>query len=166
MLYRLRGMEYSRLSIVAIFALGTLAACQMRDPVAEEAEADSATVTATNTSTGPIAGGPPSTNVSDTAGGPIPTALRGRWGLTPADCTSTRGDAKGLLEIGPDSLKFYESRAVPGTSIETGDQGISGNFNFTGEGQQWSKYVSLKLQGKIMTRTERNPVASYTYARC
>src|SRR5437868_4439151 len=43
----------------------------------------------------------------------IPAALQGRWGLAPNDCTSTRGDAKGLLVIGPDQLTFYESRAVP-----------------------------------------------------
>ena len=86
--------------------------------------------------------------------------------MTPGDCTSTRGDAKGLLEIGPDYLKFYESRAVPGTSIETEANAISGNWNFTGEGQQWSRYVSLQLQGKVLNRTERNPVASYDYARC
>ena len=152
------------LPLSALLVVGAMAACEKRDPVADEANAIPA-APATD-SAGTIAGGPPAANVSGAAAGPIPAALQGRWGLTPADCTSTRGDAKGLLEIGPDSLKFYESRAVPGTSIESGDQGISGNFNFTGEGQEWSKYVSLKLQGKVLTRTERNPVASYDYARC
>ena len=67
---------------------------------------------------------------------------------------------------GPDYLKFYELRAVPGTSIETEENGISGNWNFTGEGQEWSKYVSLQIQGKVLNRTDRNPIASYDYARC
>ena len=152
------------LPLSALLVVGAMAACERRDPVADEANAIPP-APATD-SAGTIAGGPPSANVSGAVAGSIPAALQGRWGLTPADCTSTRGDAKGLLEIGPDSLKFYESRAVPGTSIETGDQGISGNWNFTGEGQEWSKYVSLKLEGKVLTRTERNPVASYNYARC
>ena len=46
--------------------------------------------------------------VNDTATA-IPASLHGRWGLTPADCTSTRGDAKGLLIVSADGLKFYES---------------------------------------------------------
>ena len=153
------------LPFLAILLAGSVTACEQRDPVADDANVMPA-APAANDAAGPLAGGPPSANVVDSAPGPIPAAIRGRWGMTPADCTSTRGDAKGLLEIGPDSLKFYESRAVPGTSIETNDQGISGNFNFTGEGQEWSKYVSLKLEGEVLRRTERNPVASYTYARC
>jgi hypothetical protein len=159
-------MKQFYLALGAALAAGTLSACEKRDPVADEANAMPAAPVANDTS-GAVAGGPPgpASNAGADAG-PIPPAIRGRWGLTPADCTSTRGDAKGLLEIGPDSLKFYESRAVPGTSIESNDQGISGNFNFTGEGQQWSKYVSLKLEGEVLRRTERNPVASYNYARC
>jgi hypothetical protein len=137
-----------------------LVACQGRDPVADEANAVPE-VPAVNNAVPPAP-----VNAADRTPGPIPVAIRGRWGMTPADCTSTRGDAKGLLEIGPDSLKFYESRAVPGTSIETEEDGISGNWNFTGEGQKWSKYVSFKLEGKVLTRNERNPVASYNYARC
>ena len=156
-------MKPIHLPLSALLVVGAMAACEKRDPVADEANAIPP-APVTNDSAGPLAGGPPGPAAA--VAGPIPAAIRGRWGLTPADCISTRGDAKGLLEIGPDSLKFYESRAVPGTSIETGDQGISGNFNFTGEGQQWSKYVSLKLQGEVLTRTERNPVASYNYARC
>src|SRR3954452_16808212 len=56
----------------------------------------------------------------------IPPALHGRWGLTPMDCTSTRGDAKGLLIVGPADLKFYESRAVPGPDTQTGGDSLSG----------------------------------------
>ena len=151
------------LPLGAALVVGAMAACERRDPVADEANAIPAAPM--TDSAGSIAGGPPEAEDGN-ASGPIPAALQGRWGLTPADCISTRGDAKGLLVIGPASLKFYESRAVPGTSIETGDGDISGNFDFTGEGQNWSKYVSFKLQGEVLTRTERNPVASYNYARC
>ena len=110
--------------------------------------------------------GPPPVSANATSGGVINPAIQGRWGLTPADCTPNRSDAKGLLIISANELKFYESRGTPGTSIESNDTGISGNFNFTGEGQSWSKYVSLKLQHGGLVRTERSPMASYTYARC
>ena len=152
-----------RISLPLLALLLTAGACEQRDPVADEAAAMPSTPVTTD-SAGAVAGGPPGPGAA--VEGPMPAAIRGRWGLTPADCISNRGDAKGLLEIGPDSLKFYESRAVPGTSIESNDQGISGNFNFTGEGQEWRKYVSLKLEGEVLRRTERNPVASYNYARC
>lgn len=145
-------MKHFRLPAFALASLALLAGCEKRDPVADEANVATPA--------------PVTNNSAEVIPGPIPAAIRGRWGMTPVDCTSTRGDAKGLLVIGPDSLKFYELRAVPGTSIESGDQGISGNFNFTGEGQQWSKYVSLKLKGELLRRSERNPVASYNYARC
>lgn len=158
-------MTRFRRPFFALLAIGLVTACEKRDPVADEANAIPAPVT--DDSGGAVAGGPPAPASNETAtAGPIPAAIQGRWGLTPADCISTRGDNKGLLVIRSDSLKFYESRAVPGTSIESGDQAISGNFNFTGEGQQWTKYISLKLQGKVLTRTERNPAASYNYARC
>jgi hypothetical protein len=153
------------LPLSALLVVAGMAACEQRDPVAEDANAMPA-APAANDSAGSLTGGPPAANAVDSTPGPIPASIRGRWGMTPADCVSTRGDAKGLLEIGPDYLKFYESRAVPGTSIETEADGISGNWNFTGEGQEWSKYVSLQLQGKVLNRTERNPVASYNYARC
>ena len=82
------------------------------------------------------------------------------------DCTSTRGDAKGLLTVGPTELKFYESRAVPGPDTQTGKDSITGNFAFTGEGQTWTKFEALELKGRELVRTESNPVASFTYARC
>ena len=42
----------------------------------------------------------------------IPAAFHGRWGMVPADCTSTRGDDKGLITVDANSIKFYESRAT------------------------------------------------------
>jgi hypothetical protein len=92
--------------------------------------------------------------------------LQGRWGLTPGDCTSRLGDAKGLLVIGPNELRFYESRAVPAADVQGDADTISGNFHFTGEGQAWTKYEALKRSGDKLTRTENNPAASFTYAKC
>jgi hypothetical protein len=96
----------------------------------------------------------------------IPAALQGRWGLTPADCTSTRGDAKGLLIVSASQLRFYESRAVPAADAHADADSINGHFNFTGEGRSWSKFEALKKSGDKLTRTETDPAASYTYAKC
>ena len=64
-------------------------------------------------------------------------------------------------------LRFYESRAVPGGVDATRTaQSISGNFTFTGEGQTWSKYEALKVDKQTLVRTETNPTASFTYAKC
>lgn len=97
---------------------------------------------------------------------PIPAALHGRWGLTPADCTTSLGDAKGLLVINGNQLRFYESRAVPADGAHTDTDSISGDFAFTGEGQSWARYEALKVDKQRLTRTETNPSASFNYAKC
>ena len=108
----------------------------------------------------------PASSAQAAAGAKIPAAFHGRWGLGPNDCTSTRGDAKGLLLVTPDELRFYESRAVPAASARTGADSISGDFTFTGEGQTWTKFMALELQQDGLVRTESNPMASFTYAKC
>jgi hypothetical protein len=158
-------MTRFHLPIVAGLMVLVLAACEKRDPVEDEANVF-APVPVTDDSAGVVAGAPPPTSPGADPTGVIPVPLQGRWGLTPADCEPGRSDAKGLLTISANDLKFYESRAVPGTSIETGPAAISGNWDFTGEGQTWTKYVSLKITGNGLLRTERAPVASYTYAKC
>lgn len=96
----------------------------------------------------------------------IPPALHGRWGMTPADCTSTRGDAKGLLRISGDRLRFYESVGRPESGIAITNDSISGTFGFTGEGQAWTREQALQVQDDKLTRTESDPRASFTYVRC
>jgi hypothetical protein len=96
----------------------------------------------------------------------IPAALQGRWGLAPADCTSALGDAKGLLVINADELRFYESRAMPAGDVTADATSVSGNFAFTGEGQRWTRYEALKVDKRTLVRTEMNPTASFTYAKC
>jgi len=96
----------------------------------------------------------------------IPAALHGRWGMTPGDCTSTRGDAKGLLVVSSDGLRFYESRAVPVRNVETSVDSIRADFAFTGEGQTWTKFQTLSLENDKLMRTESSPMASFIYARC
>jgi hypothetical protein len=86
--------------------------------------------------------------------------------MTPADCTSTRGDAKGLLIVSSDGLRFYESRAVPARNTQKSDDSFSADFAFTGEGQTWSKFQTLTLDDDRLVRTESSPMASFTYVRC
>ena len=100
------------------------------------------------------------------AGTDIPAAFRGRWGLVAADCTSTRGDAKGLITVGPGSIRFYESTAKL-TSVATNDpEHFVGNFDFSGEGQTWKKSEDLKLTGSSNTLVRTDDEASNKYSRC
>lgn len=101
----------------------------------------------------------------------IPEVVRGRWGLVPADCTSTKGDAKGLLEVSADQLKFYESVAKLGMIKEVGESRIRATFAYTGEGQSWSQDVVLDVQddGQTMIRRDYGPDAMpgpLKYMRC
>lgn len=101
----------------------------------------------------------------------IPQEVQGRWGMVPADCTTTRGDDKGLLTIGPETLKFYESQGKLGQIAERSDNRIRATFAFTGEGMEWTHDVVLDVKdgGKTLTRQNFGPDAepgSYTYKRC
>jgi hypothetical protein len=160
-----------RVPFISCALIITVAACGRPDPVAENASGANPPLAAKNATPDP-AGLPPENAATPTnatapkADAAIPAALHGRWGLTPADCTSTRGDAKGLLAITRGDLHFYESRAVPSGDVQTDANSVAGHFNFTGEGQTWSKYEALKRDGTKLTRTETNPAASYTYAKC
>jgi hypothetical protein len=162
----------------ALLTVGTLlwvVACSRPDPVANNVAGVNFPAASNEAAPDPL-GGPPTNNVStsadagnvagDTSPGAIPAALRGRWGLTPGDCTSTRGDAKGLLIVSGDELRFYESRAVPSAGAESDSDSINGNFSFTGEGQTWTKFETLQRKNNTLVRTDSNSAASYTYAKC
>ena len=164
----------SRSCVLAVLAL---AACSGPDPVADDdagaglpdvAEVENASgvpLTPSPADGGrPAQGGRPA--VAPGSKIAIPAFLHGRWGMTPADCTSTRGDAKGLLVIDGDALRFYESRAVPVGDIGGTPDSFTGDFTFTGEGQTWTSYETLQLQGRRLVRTTSSPMASYTYAKC
>lgn len=85
----------------------------------------------------------------------IPEALRGRWGLVAADCTSIRGDNKGILEIGPDSLRFYESRGRLGQIASATADSIRATYAFTGEGMEWTREMQMRLIEGGTPRLER-----------
>ena len=94
----------------------------------------------------------------------IPAQYQGRWGMVPADCTSTRGENKGLITIGDTSIRFYESTATlkerrPAVAIS-----FSGLFDFTGEGQRWTKVMTLTRTGNSLKRADAE--GSFTYKRC
>lgn len=157
--------------LVACLGMVAVVGCGGRDPVAKEADNTAglpAIDDAVPDATGAAPESAPASSAAPpaTAGATIPAALHGRWGLTPEDCTSTRGDAKGLLVLGPSDIRFYESRAVPAADARPGKDSITGNFTFTGEGQTWTNFQALELRGQELVRTESNPVASFTYARC
>lgn len=94
----------------------------------------------------------------------IPEALQGRWGMTPADCTSTRGDAKGLMTVGADTIGFYESRAALEQVVSAEPDRFAGAFTLTGEGQSWRSEITLIRQDDTLTRAEDGQ--RFTYGRC
>lgn len=112
------------------------------------------------------------TNSSVAAARPtmIPAQFHGRWGLVAADCTSTRGDAKGLLTIDAGRLVFYESRGVL-DRIDTWSpvNRFTAKYGFTGEGMEWERVITLERNGSKLRRTERGGEegrVDLTYTAC
>ena len=168
-----------RKSVLTAAAL-VLSACGGSDPVTDDpnagaelpsaVEVENATgVPATpNPSDGgpPVGGGSQAGSSLPEAGASIPAFLHGRWGMSPADCTSTRGDAKGLLTITAGELRFYESRAVPVGNVGGTKDSFTADFAFVGEGQKWTGFETLQIKDRRLVRTTSSPMASYTYAKC
>ena len=109
-------------------------------------------------------------NEADDAGSEMPSTLfipaqyRGRWGMVPADCTSTRGDAKGLMTVGDTSIRFYESVASLQEQRPATATSFSGVFGFTGEGQTWERVITLTRTGNTLKRAQAD--GNFTYTRC
>lgn len=119
----------------------------------------------------PTTAATPSPAASPDSGTGIPAALHGRWGLVPADCTSTRGDNKGLLTITADTLRFYESVGTLGQVVERDAGRIVADFAMTGEGQSWTRRMVLDAEdgGKTLVRREQGADAMLgllRYRRC
>jgi hypothetical protein len=101
----------------------------------------------------------------------IPAPLQGRWALAESDCSAPRGEAKGLLRIGPEELTFYESVGTITDIEEAGANGIRGRFSFTGEGMTWRRDITLELQdgGQALVRREHGEGAApdpFRYSKC
>ena len=156
--------------ILLLVAAAMLAACGRPDVIENDPAAADALPRLNENEASPTGGPPIGTSaaapVADAGSAAIPAQLQGRWGLSPGDCRSNRGDAKGLLIVADDSLRFYESRAVPGNDVQISADSASGHFNFTGEGRTWSHHLSLELREGKLVRTERDPLESFTYVRC
>ncbi|MHA6332097.1 hypothetical protein ACXYL9_00310 [Qipengyuania sp. CAU 1752] len=132
-----------RQSIIVLAATTlTVAACSPQSD--EQVSTDETGASETITADAENAGAPPQTD-SETLS-TIPAAMQGRWGLVPADCTSRRGDTKGLAEISANSIRFYESVATLGYARQTGDHALRGDFAFKGEGMEWTRELSLEAQ--------------------
>ena len=156
-------------TLLSLLAIVALAACGGSEPVSEGAE-NASELPELNASTSSPTGaapqaGAPAGNIVGAQGSIIPAALHGRWGLTPGDCMAAHGD-EGLLTISASELRFYESVAVPAANVQTSTNSVGGDFAFTGEGQQWTKHLSLELRDGKLVRTERDPLASFRYVRC
>lgn len=156
-----------RRSLIVAGLLAGLAACS-GEPATEmqaadgnaAADVENVAVAETNESAAlPDATADPDTPVSSEppATVSIPEALRGRWGLVAADCTSTRGDAKGLIDVSDTQIRFYESRATLTEVVEQDATRIVGDFGFTGEGQTWERRMVLDGQdgGRTLIRREQ-----------
>lgn len=102
--------------------------------------------------------------------GVIPAQFRGEWGMNAADCEGGAA-AKGLLEIGEDTLTFYESVGTLGDSATIGADSVQGLFAFEGEGMEWTREMRLETRegGDVLVRRELGEGAmpgAFEYRRC
>ena len=160
-------------AVIAAMALAA-AACST-EPAANEAADANMAAPAEDTSAEPEVPAntlPPADNSAAPATLVIPATIQGRWGLVPADCTSTRGDAKGLLVISDKQLTFYESRGTLTRVVEGDDSRIVGDFDMSGEGMTWQRRMTLDAQdeGKTLVRRETGGEdampGALKYSRC
>ncbi|PFG64446.1 hypothetical protein AXZ77_3086 [Thioclava sp. ES.031] len=100
----------------------------------------------------------------------LPDGMIGRWGLTKADCDSSRDDAKGLMVVKPDSLQFYESQAKLTEIDSATDRVVRATWNFIGEGEKWQRDIVLTLSstGIYLSRQDitRDSMKPLTYRQC
>lgn len=159
-----------------LFASGLLAvttACEKaEDPAVPAATGMAETSSAPQAGVAdPAASASAPSDIVSEGGEGIPAGMQGRWGIVPADCTSTRGDAKGLLAIDGSTLRFYESVGTLGEVRERSDSRLHAAFAFMGEGMEWNRDEVLTLEdgGKALVRREIGDEASpvpLRYARC
>ena len=155
-----------RSAMGTIGALLALGACDAGPP--EDQAQDAA---ATRAATGAASDGAGTAGPARPADETIPAALRGRWGLVPADCEPGRPDAKGLLVIGPTTLEFYESVGTLEDIEAATTDSLRADFAFTGEGMEWQRDLLLRVEdgGAALVRREYGPDAApepFRYARC
>ncbi len=163
-------MSVSKLIMAGLFV--GLSACSGEQPAQPEGVGNDSDRVAVGNDATPVTDDIAATADPDTAvssessdAAAIPAAFHGRWGMTPEDCTSTRGDAKGLLVIDATTMRFYESRAIPRNIEVRGPNEWRADLNYSGEGQTWSEktIVTLSNGGKTLRRMADGP---WAYQRC
>ena len=164
-------MIVSRFAAI-VFVLLTIAGCSQQ-PASQptsgnSAQASPAAAAASGTASAASSPRPTGPGIPEFG---IPAKLQGQWGLVPGDCTSTRGDAKGLLTVSATSLGFYESRGTLSKIGDRSDTHIRASFAFSGEGMLWNRDEELDLQddGKTLIRREYGEDAApgpFKYTRC
>ena len=101
----------------------------------------------------------------------LPEEMRGRWGLTDADCARGAAESKGLMVVTARHLTFYDSRATLREVEHLGPEKVSAAFSYTGAGTTWTQDVALTLtedEGRLQ-RQEGGPDAEpvdLIYRRC
>lgn len=159
------------LAATALLALA-LTACQQNDPNniaiddgnASNAEVETLPPDETVTNEVSASGNAAVPAPPDANSAAIPAQYHGRWGMVPADCTSTRGDNKGLITIGDTTVRFYEAVATLKEQRPAIATSFSGLFAFTGEGQKWEKVMTFTRTGDMLKRAEE--AGTFTYRRC
>lgn len=83
------------------------------------------------------------------ASGPIPAALQGRWTGVTDKCGDRAADLE--LSILPDQLVFHESVGKVETVTPGADGDWSVRASFTGEGQSWTRTLTLRPAADTLT---------------
>ena len=152
----------------ALMALA-LVACQQNDP-------NNIAIDERNVSNGDVETLPPDEGNEETAranaintvepakAAAIPATYHGRWGMVANDCQPGRDDAKGLITIDGKTVKFYEAVATLKEQRPAIATSFAGQFDFTGEGQNWQKVMTFTRTGDALKRAEEE--GTFTYKRC
>lgn len=150
-----------------------LAACS--DPAPDPGATASPSSTAPAVSESEALAPPVAPGASETAAAiaeaTFPMAMRGRWGVNPADCDPSHGADKGKMTVGPEEVRFYESVAEIGTVAKRSETALRGTFDYEGEGMAWKREASFELVdgGRTLVLTEFGedaPQGPRRYSQC
>lgn len=110
-----------------------------------------------------VASGEPARPATATPGS-IPAGLHGRWTGMTARCDDRSADLE--LTVEPDRLIFHESVGAV-TDVRDGTDGaISVTAAFTGEGQSWTRTMTLRPSADGRTLAIAHDGATVTRKRC
>lgn len=158
-------------TVIATLALAFLAACQKgEEPLAIDESNENAAVDLETLPPSDEGGNAATTDNGIGSAEPtkiptIPAQYHGRWGMNANDCDPAKASyAKGLIEIDPLTLRFYEATATLAEQRPAIGTSYSGNFRFSGEGMKWEKVVTLTVNGDALKREDKD--GSFTYKRC